>query len=157
MWKFPNGGWRGGGPPLGNFSHIIPFFFWRRPLACVINSISLSGRRGQRTKSTGPQTSSILYFVGMKGTATHCPPQSVSLFCQDKGVPACQWPIDGQIMKGVSRTKDKRIKGRPAPINERKVKVSAAANGPLIINVSARQKGNLTWETIISNHPSIDI
>ena len=83
--------------------------------------------------------------------------QSVALFCQDKGVPACQWPIDGQIMKGVSRTKDKRIKGRPTPINERKVKVSAAANGPLIINVSARQKGNLTWETIISNHPSIDI
>ena len=24
---FPN--WGGGGPPLGNFSHIIPFFSWR--------------------------------------------------------------------------------------------------------------------------------
>ena len=24
IWKFPN--WGGGGPPLGNFSHIIPFF-----------------------------------------------------------------------------------------------------------------------------------
>ena len=82
-------------------------------------------------------------FCGDGGDRQALSRQSVFLFCQDKGG-GCQWPIDGQIMKGVSRTKDKRIKGRPAPINERKVKVSAAANGPLIINVSARQKGNLT-------------
>ena len=30
---FPNWGGEGGeGPPLGNFSHIIQLFFWRRPL-----------------------------------------------------------------------------------------------------------------------------
>ena len=64
------------------------------------------------------------------------------LFCQDKEY-GCQWPIDGQIMKGVSQTKDKRDKRirtkdkdiRVAPIKERKVKVSVAGNGPLIINI----------------------
>ena len=68
--------------------------------------------------------------------------QSVFLFCQDKEG-GCQWPIDGQIMKGVSQTKDKRDKRirtkdkdiRVAPIKERKVKVSVAGNGPLIINI----------------------
>ena len=68
--------------------------------------------------------------------------QSVFLFCQDKEV-GCQWPIDGQIMKGVSQTKDKRIEGirtkdkdkGVAPIKERNLKVSFTANGPLIINI----------------------
>ena len=73
--------------------------------------------------------------------------QSVFLFCQDKQG-GCQWPIDGQIMKGVTQTKDERIKGirtkdkdkRVALIKERKVKVSVAANGLLIVNLFLSHK-----------------
>ena len=37
-------------------------------------------------------------------------PECDSLLPRHTGA-SCQWPIDGQIMRGVSRTKDERIKG----------------------------------------------
>ena len=49
---FPNWGLEGrGGPPLENFSHIIPFFFWRRPssnLGEVIDQLVFQSPIGQR-------------------------------------------------------------------------------------------------------------
>ena len=90
-------------------------------ISCVKSHLrgshSLSGRRA---KSRGPRLLVCFILWGWRRkTGTHCPPRVCLSFAKTRGVPGFQWPIDGQIMKGVSQTKEKRVKGwRPWSMKE---------------------------------------